>query len=63
MGPNIQLISLVVRIEREQAVQQRPQMTNGSNAVEKKPAYSASQENPIKVSFPSLRVQPSCACA
>jgi hypothetical protein len=63
MGPNMQLIGLVVRSEREVTVNQRPQMTNGSNVVEKKPVYSAKQVNPIKVSFHSPRVQPSCACA
>ncbi len=63
MGPNIQLIDLVVRFEREVTAEQRPRMINGSNAVEKKPVYSAKQINPIQVSFHSPRVQPSCACA
>ena len=63
MGPNIQLIQLTLRIEREAEAQRRPYMAYRDDLVDENPVRPSRQDNRIEGDFNLLRRRQQCECA
>jgi len=63
MDPTIQLIQLMLRVEREAEAQRRPQVSYRDNFEDEKPLRPAKRDNRIKHIFdlPRRRQQGECA--
>ena len=60
MDPNIQLIQMMLRVEREEAAHCRPQVTDSTDLAAEKPVYPAKSENRIKPIFTLARRRQLC---
>jgi hypothetical protein len=63
MGPNIQLIQLTLRVEREAEARRRAAMTYNSDGADEKTDGSVRQEKCVGSGVNLLRRQPQCECA
>jgi len=64
MGPNIQLIQLTLRVERNAEAQRRPQMAYSDDLAAEKPVYRSTpkRNSRVKRSFNLTHRQQNCEC-
>ena len=63
MNPTIQLIQLMLRVEREAEAQRRPSMAYRDDLVDEKPVRPSKRENCVKGNFSLLYRRQQCECA
>jgi len=63
MDPTIQLIQLMLRVEREVEAQRRPQVSPRDNLMDEKPVRPTKRDNRIKHIFNLLRRRQQGECS